>query len=111
MLNIEAAICPSNPENIWTRCLHHEGDTRSSHAAVMEPSSGRLWIVGGGAGWENCRKSIPIRELTFSSNQTLKVLALESVAQNAEKLQEGIKELPKDLQKAIAIKTENHIVT
>ena len=112
MLNIEAAISQLNPENIWTRCLHHEGDKRSFHAAVMEPSSGRLWIVGGIAGWENLQKStIPIRELTFSSNQRLKVLALESVARNAEKIQEGIKELPKDLQKAIATKAEKHVVT
>ena len=114
MLNIEASISQSNPESIWTRCTHHENEKRVFHAAAVEPSSKRLWIVGG---YENMREynpakyTTPIRELTFSSDQRLRVLALESVARNKDKYQETIKTLPEDLQRAIINKAENHVVT
>ena len=118
LLNIKEAIRQSKPENIWIRCLHHEIDKRTSHAAIEEPSSGRLWIVGGvkRTDWieEDWRRELAdhVKEITFSSNQTLKVLALESVSRSAEKFKEGIEWLPKDLQLAITAKAEKkHIVT
>ena len=112
LLNIEEAISQSNPEKMWIRCKHHEYENRSLHAAAVEPSSGRLWIVGGVTNIYSMMASTHIRQLTFSSNQTLKVLALESVVRNEEKYQESIRELPQDLQIAItAMKEDKYIVT
>ena len=112
MLDFEAVISGTNPENFWTRCLHHEGDKREFHRAVMEPSSGRLWIVGGTDLSIKLEKPAPpIRELTITSHQKLKVLAIESVSRHLEKYGEAITMLPEDLQRAITNKARNHIVT
>ena len=112
MLNIEAVISQVNPENIWTRCLHHEGHKRESHKAVMEPYRGRLWIVGG-FNWPSSIVDpyVLIRELTITSHQKLKVLAIEIVSRDLEKYGEAITTLPEDLQRAIITKARNHIVT
>ena len=112
MLNIEAVISQANPKTFWTRCLHHEGHNRDSHTAVMEPSSGRLWIVGG-FNWPSSIVDpyVLIRELTITSHQKLKVLAIESVSRHLEKYGEAITMLPEDLQRAITTKARNHIVT
>ena len=110
LLNIEAAVSQSNPDRIWIRCEHDENLGRAYHSAIKEPSSGRLWIVGG-YDETYMKPSDHIRELTFSSIATLKVLGVESVARCEEKFQDGIKELPKDLQNAIRTKAENHRVT
>ena len=112
MLNIEAVISQANPENIWTRCFHHEGHKRQSHRAVMEPSCGRLWIVGG-MDWPSSivKCAVLIRELSITSKQKLKVLAIEQVSRDPEKYGEAITTLPQDLQRAITTKAKNHIVT
>ena len=108
MLNIEAVISQANPKTFWTRCLHHEGHNRDSHTAVMEPSSGRLWIVGG-IDWRPSSMvnlAVPIRELAITSLQKLKVLAIESLSRDLEKHGEAITTLPKDLQRAIITKAK-----
>ena len=112
MLNIEAVISQANPEIIWTRCPHHEGHKRESHTAIMEPSSGRLWIVGG-IDWPSSivKADVLIRELTITSRQKLKVLAIENVSRDPEKYGEAITTIPQDLQRAITTKAKNHIVS
>ena len=47
-----------------------------------------------------CLPTDKIGELTFNSNQKLKVLALESVSKNFEKLALEIKKLPDGLKRA-----------
>ena len=36
-----------NAENIWALCKTVGGNERSNHAAIREPTSKSLWIVGG----------------------------------------------------------------
>ena len=102
LLNIDECISNLNAEKIWTRCEHHETYTRCGHAAVKEPSSKRVWIIGGHVNH--------IRELTFSSDQTLKVLALESVTKNLDKLSHKIKELPDALRLSVEAKTNKKYI-
>ena len=105
MLNIQECISEMNTENIWTQCKHHVADKRCNHKSVKEPSSKRVWIVGGSVNNEG-QYSDHITELTFSSDQTLKVLALESVTRNIDKLAYNSKELPDVLRLAIESKAK-----
>ena len=88
MLNIEHCIAEETGEEIWTRCCHHEDAMEVFHRrAILEPSSKRIWLVGGFQDF--CGRLEPldhIRELTFMA-PPLKVLALESVAKHYDKVQ------------------------
>ena len=46
-----------------------------------------------------------VKELTFSSDQRLKVLALESVVMNLERLAPEVQKLPMNLQKLVEAKS------
>ena len=68
LLNIEECISNGKIEDIWTRCKHHEiKKGLCAHKAVQEPSSQRVWIIGG----SNIIDPFPlfhhdhIRELSF----------------------------------------------
>ena len=105
LLNINKAISLDNEEEIWTRCEHHNesNGARAYHRSVKEPSSQRLWILGGAITKTFNDYFLPrenIGELAFSSNQKLKVLALETVSKNFEKLRPEIKKLPDGLRRA-----------
>ena len=106
--------CLRFAEKIWTRCKHHETYTRRGHAAVKEPSSKRVWIIGGHVNESDIGAHAPghIRELTFSSDQTLKVLALESATKNLDKLLPNLKELPDTLRLTVEAKAnKKYIIT
>ena len=106
MLNTKR--CVSNNEgNIWTLCEHH-AHKRYCHVAVKEMSSHRVWLIGGYSedSFRRRKNAVHIRELTFSSDQTLKVLALDSVTKNMDKLTPGIEELPHELRLAIESKSK-----
>ena len=95
MLNIEHCIAEETGEEIWTRCCHHEDAMEVFHRrAILEPSSKRIWLVGGFQDF--CGRSEPldhIRELTFMA-PPLKVLALEAVTKHYNKLRIQVNELP-----------------
>ena len=105
MLNINKWA--STKANMWTRCKHHD-HMRDLQTAVQEPCSNRVWLIGGFSNYAKEGKERPadhIRELTFSSDQTLKVLALESTVRNIDRLAPGIQELPFKLRLAVEAKT------
>ena len=111
MLNIKKCVSKSKEGNIWTLCGKRE-HMRGLHVAVQEPSSSRLWLLGG-AGTVKQNTIMPtdhISELTFSSNQTLKVLALESVVKHHNRLEPKIKELPTTLQLAVEAKAKRKYI-
>lgn len=106
LLNIGECTSKGKVEDIWTKCTKKEleGLCRTFHEAVREPNSGRVWIIGGCEGNNfdnfnlvNSEKTIlcadHVREIAFSA-PPLKVLALESAANNYEKLVPAIMELP-----------------
>jgi hypothetical protein len=108
-------------EIIWTRCFDREElggvGLRLGHQGVQEPGSKRVWLVGGLAGdiaFAYPRKIIHawnIKAISFSSNQRLKLLALESVATNYDVFSsKDIEELPQNLQRQISAikKREKH---
>ena len=101
--------CASMEANtMWTWCKHHD-HRRDLHTAVQEPSSKRVWLIGGFSNYARRgkeRAADHIRELTFSSNQTLKVLALESVVRNFDSLAPGIQELPYRLRLRVEAKAQ-----
>jgi len=112
-------------DEIWIRCEHHEDTTSSAqsasvdqqicgrlgHHAVKEPNSRRLWIIGGMAGDiafaypDRLKHADRVKELTFSSDQRLKVLALESVVMNLERLAPEVQKLPMNLRKLVEAKS------
>ena len=49
-----------------------------------------------------------VKELTFSSDQRLKVLALESVVMNLERLAPEVQKLPINLQKLVEAKSRTY---
>ena len=79
------------------------------HVAVQEPISHRVWILGG-TPRDREKKDAGIRELTFSSDQPLKLLALESVSKNLDKLAPEIKTLPEVLRLAVKAKAERRYI-
>jgi len=107
-------------DEIWFRCEHHE-DTpwsnlgqRLGHHAIKEPNSRRLWIVGGMSGdiafaYPNRLKHADrVKELTFSSDLRLKVLALESVVKNVERLAPEVQRLPINLRKLVEARSRKN---
>ena len=112
VLNVKKAVSKSNRGDIWTRC-GWRADKRGLHAAVQEPSSCRLWLVGGSCGFSDTHQYVPtdhISQLTFSSDQTLKVLALESVVKHRDKLAPNIRELPATLLLSVNAKARRKYV-
>lgn len=55
------------PSSLWKHCSHHE-NKRFGHAAVVEPISKRLWILGGYGG-------TGILSMSFNSAAPLRLLA------------------------------------
>ena len=111
LLDINKAISQHSGEEIWAHCEHHSklDEGMFDHRAVKEPGSQRLWILGGSREKDENDDEIPrdnIRELAFSSNQKLKVLALEAVTKSFEKLSLKVKELPNGLRQAAEEKYE-----
>ena len=76
--------------------------------------SRRLWIVGGMSGdiafaYPNRLKHADrVKELTFSSDQKLKVLALESVVKNLEILAPEVQRLPNNLRKLVEARSRTN---
>ena len=94
IMNIKKAIYYSgNLIDVWTRLEHHENNGVSRlHKAIKEPSSNRLWILGGVG--ENEVLTNSIRALTFTA-PSLKVLATESAAKHVARLSTELEKLPK----------------
>lgn len=76
--------------------------------------SRRLWIVGGMSGdiafaYPNRLKHADrVKELTFSSDLRLKVLALESVVKNVERLAPEVQRLPINLRKLVEARSRKN---
>ena len=93
MLNIEHCMYEETGKEIWTRCGHHEDALEvSCREAILEPSSKRIWLVGGFQDFDG-QPLDHIRELTFKA-PPLKVLALEAVAKHYNKLSSEVNQLP-----------------
>ena len=109
LLNIEECISNGKKEDIWTRCKHHEISERFGHKAVQEPSSQRVWIIGG-FNDGLYQHADHIKELAFTA-PPLKALSLESAAKHFEKLGPEIRELPKNnvLRHAIESKVQYYL--
>ena len=89
--------------------MHHgHKNVRAYHEAVKEPISQRVWILGGSDSTGN--HADYIKALAFSSNQKLKVLALEYVVKNFEKFASEIKGLPPELQLAVEERAQRKYV-
>ena len=93
----DAQVREMRMSHIWTsENRHADLGWRSSHRAVQEPNSQRIWMIGGASedGSYEDEKVDHIRELTYVA-PSLKVLALESVARNYKNLESEIRDLPK----------------
>ena len=108
-LNIEECISKAGVNAIWTRYEHHKYDGWEGHKAILEPSSHRVWILGGYSPWPE--NTDHIRELTVSA-PPLKALALESAAAYFEKLVPEIQDLPQTdaLRRAVEAKAARRYV-
>ena len=87
ILNLQHAKQLMNPPEIWTKItLPH---IRAGHAAVLQPLSKRLWVIGGcdvknSIGDESGARQFPktILKLNFNQLRPLKDLAMDCVARN-----------------------------
>ena len=112
LLNINVCISQESDEKMWTLCEHHgRHSVRAFHEAVKEPFSKRLWILGGSNDIGD--HADHISELAFCSDQKLKMLALESVAKNFDKLASNeIRELPPELELAVEDRVQRkHVIS
>ena len=71
------------PSSLWKHCSHHDNE-RWTHAAVLEPISKRLWILGGIGG-------TGILSMSFNSAAPLRLLAMESVIRHFDRGHEAWK--------------------
>ena len=78
LLNLHKAKKLMDPSSIWTKisnpCL-----VRDSHAAVLQPLSKRLWLIGG---FNEKGPARNILKLDFNQLRPLKDLAMDCVARN-----------------------------
>ena len=72
VLDLNKAKQLQDPSSIWS-LQSKTGDTRAFHASVLEPTSLRLWLIGG----DEIRHN-PISKITINV-APLKILAMESV--------------------------------
>ena len=100
LLDLQKCISEMSAENIWTVCKTVSGNKRSHHAAIMEPTSKSLWIVGGTTN-ESWDTAVHTLEMSFNANKTLQDLAVASAAKNISKLRSKIDKLPNTIQLAI----------
>ena len=74
--------------NFWTRLKHQEQLPRSNHAAVLDPVTRRLLVLGGfgkgGRCGNECLDNNEISKMTFQA-VPLKTLAVEYVARTIER--------------------------
>ena len=100
LLDIRKCISEMNPENIWTLCKTAHSIKRSNHAAIREPNSKSLWIVGGTTNG-SLKDEHRILELPFNADKTLQDWAVASAAKNICRLQSRIDKLPNVIRLAI----------
>lgn len=103
LLNIRTCTSNLNGGTIWIPCQRQKDILRWKHVAVKEPSTKKVWIIGGWARSNNrMHTDIPdLLELTFNSHQSLKMSALERVTDNLGQLASQITELPAELKLAV----------
>ena len=77
LLNLTNAKQETNPSLIWTKMALN--CPRYCHAAVLQPLSKRLWIIGG---IEKGRISSEVLKINFMKLSPLKDLAIDNVARN-----------------------------
>lgn len=102
--------------DLWTRCKHHEkdpgihGSARLWHQAVKEPTSNRVWVMGGVVSdiMRAAEHPIDMVVMAFSSDQTLKLLAMESVVKNYNRGDINSSELPETLRQELRVRFANH---
>ena len=109
LLNIDECISKSGTKDIWTRYEFRQYDLLEFHKAILEPSSRRVWMLGGTSYISNPKCTDNIRELTITV-PPLKTLALESAAKNLEKLAPELLDLPKTLQRSVEAKASRKYV-
>ena len=91
---VKAKSLIEESSSIWTRCRHHETPDpydggRYKHAAVLEPYSQRLWIIGGSYHYEDVNAygeehgtmeyTSEMLVMSFNSATPLKLLAKDTV--------------------------------
>ena len=111
-LDMKKVIYGGNEKDIWTRLDHHEKQgARTTHRAIQEPNSQRLWILAGVD--ENKQSTNHICALTFTT-PSLKVLAMERVATHVDVLAAELEKLPKTdiLRRSVeAIAQEEYVIS
>ena len=80
LLNLQNAKELMNPSSIWTKIPFPY--SRSDHAAVLQPLSKRLWVIGGLNTRSNLSVQSNILKLNFKKIHSLKNIAMEYVARN-----------------------------
>ena len=100
LLDIRKCTSEMNPENMWTLCKTVGFNGRSKHAAIREPISKSLWIVGGTING-SLHTSQHILEMSYNADKTLQALAIASAAKNICRLQSRIDKLPNVIRLAI----------
>ena len=79
LLDVQSAKQLKKPTSIWTQ-IPYSDIKRDYHAAVFEPKSNKLWIIGGIVPDGKCRKrSSDVIKISFRSHGTLKDLAIDKV--------------------------------
>ena len=78
LLNLHKAKKLMDPSSIWTK-ITNPFLVRDSHAAVLQPLSKRLWLIGG---YNVKGPAMNILKLNFNQLRPLKDLAMDCVARN-----------------------------
>ena len=104
LLDVQSAKELKKPSSIWTQIPNRF--RRIQHAAVFEPKSQKLWVIGGLVLDGNyLTTSSDVLKMTFHSHDTLKELAIDHVICNMstddERLLPG--QLPRDLKNDVEL--------
>ena len=79
LLNLHNAMQFMIPSSIWTKV---DGNfARVYHAAILQPMSKRLWVIGGHSS-QDSKADVVILKINFGRPSPLKYLAMDSVAHN-----------------------------
>ena len=76
ILHLNRALNNEEPASMWTRFRNHM--PRSQHAAVLEPVTQRLWLIGG---WDGLNSTKDVVRMTMNI-VPLKILCFNSVTEH-----------------------------
>ena len=84
LLDLDLALQLQDPSSIWTKISMHF--VRDYHAAIVEPASQKLWVIGGYSPLTACGTRVTSDDLEMSINLvSLKDLALYQIASRINK--------------------------